>query len=656
MKLTAGILAHVDAGKTTFSERVLYAAHAIRTPGRVDHQDTFLDTHPIERARGITVFSGQAHLMIGDREVYWVDTPGHADFSAEMERALSVMDYAVLIVSATEGVQSHTETVWELLRAYGVHVFVFINKCDLQGADPVGVLRQLRTQLSGDMLDLRAWQETGRMDETLQEEIAARDETLLEALFSTGFQEAAWVDGLTEQIRHRQCFPVLSGAALSGEGIDTFLRLFLRLTRTDYDARREAPLAARVWQIRHDARGVRLCFMKLMQGTLRVKDTLPGGSGEAKINELRLYHGDRYQQVEQAVAGDVVAIPGLDGLKPGDGLGALPALPFHSEPMMAADLLWDAKLVPVVHMAAALRTLEDEEPTLHVETQGERISLRVMGGIELEVLQQLIRERFGYEVRFGPCRVLYRETVAAPCTGIGHYEPLRHYAEVHLRLVPGKPGSGIRFRSLVHVDELALNWQRLIETHVMEKAHRGVLTGAPLTDVTVELLRGRAHLKHTEGGDFRQATYRAIRNALMNAQSVLLEPICGFELRIPAELYGTLTGALRRMKAELAPPALQGDRMVLRGEAPFSLFAVWQQDFMMLTHARGTLRVWMARYAPCHNAEEVISAAAYQPLADDTPDSVFCSHGAGFTVAWDHVRDFAHCSQEYPPVQPGEDA
>lgn len=646
MKMTVGILAHVDAGKTTFSERVLYQAKAIRSLGRVDHQDAFLDDHPLERQRGITIFSGQACFPLGDRTLYWLDTPGHVDFSAEMERAVAVMDYAILLVSCAEGVQSHTETVWRLLESYHVPVFLFLSKTDREGADAEGVLAQLRDRLSPDMLDLRTYQRTGEMDEALQEAVAAQDETLMDALFSTGYQPEAWQNGLTEQIKRRQCFPVMAGSALTGDGMEGFLRAFLRLTRTDNELHARQPFEAQVYRVRHDAQGTRLCFLKLLQGTLQVKQELSLATGPAKVNELRVYHGERYRALDQAEAGDIVAVPGLDGLRPGDLLGRDGHRRFQTEPMMAADLLWDRAQIPAFRMSQAIRQLEDEEPTLCVEEQNDRISVHVMGGIQLEILTQLMQERFGYAVRFGPCRVLYHETIAAPAVGIGHYEPLRHYAEVHLRLVPAPRGSGIHFRSLAPVEELTLNWQRLIETHVFEKQHKGVLTGSPLTDVTVELLCGRAHLKHTEGGDFRQATYRAIRNALMYADSVLLEPICGFDIRLPAELYGAAAGALSRMKAETQPPEYTGDQVLLRGEAPFSLFSAWQKDFMMLTHGRGSLRVWMAREAPCHNAQEVIAASGYNPLADDTPDSVFCSHGAGFNVAWHKVKDFAHCHPE----------
>ncbi len=646
MKLTACVLAHVDAGKTTFSERVLYLTHAIRAIGRVDHQNSFLDTHPLEKQRGITIFSGQAHFQLEDKEVYWLDTPGHVDLSTEMERAVSVIDYAILVVSAVDGVQSHTETVWQLLKRYQVPTFLFLNKCDRDTAHPDAVLAEIQRRLSPDAIDLRTYQASGHMDEPLREALAERDEPLLDALFSGDDNAALWTSRLTALIAQRQVFPVMSGSALSGEGVEAFLHLFACLTATDYHMRLDQPPAGRVYRVRHNAQGARCCFIKLLCGRLRVKDEVPVAGEKVKINELRRYHGEQYQPLQEAQAGDLIGIPGLEGAVVGSVIGeGLDTLPFCTEPMMAADVLWDTSALPAFQMLQRLRILEDEDPMLGLSQQGDRITVHIMGAIQLDILRQLVQERFGLDIAFGPCRVLYRETIAAPSIGIGHYEPLRHYAEVQLRLVPAAPGSGIHFRSLAHVDDLELNWQRLIETHVLEKTHKGVLTGAPLTDVTVELLCGRAHPKHTEGGDFRQATYRAIRNALMYAQSVLLEPICGFELHLPFDSYGTATGALNKMLAQTQPPVFSddGSTVTLCGEAPYALFAPWQEQYMMLTHGRGTLRVWTSRYAPCHNAQEIIDAACYQPLADDTPDSVFCSHGAGFTVAWNRVRDFAHC-------------
>jgi len=641
MRKTIGILAHVDAGKTTFSERVLFHTQAIRKVGRVDHQDAFLDSHQLERQRGITIFSGLASFQLEGDTYYWLDTPGHVDFSTEMERAVSVMDYAVLIVSCAEGVQSHTETVWQLLKDYQVPVMVFLNKLDRAGADPERVIQQMRTRLSGDMLDLRHYQTNGRFSDEEAEVIAERDEELLERMFSTGCEDAAWLEALRRQVADRLVYPVMAGAALEGRGVAEFLRVLSALTKTDHKS--DADLSARCYQVRHDAQGQRLCFLKLLSGMIRVKDEIQSGM---KVNELRIYHGDKFRPVDAAYAGDIVAIPGMEGIRPGDVIGQAVPTRFRTEPMMAADVLFDEKAIPAFRMMQALRILEDEEPTLTVtETQG-HIAVHVMGRIQLEVLRQLLQDRFGYAVEFGPTHVLYRETISGPSIGVGHYEPLRHYAECHVRLVPTAPGSGVTFRSLCHVDTLQLNWQRLIAGHVSEKQHKGVLTGSPLTDVEVQLLTGRAHLKHTEGGDFRQATYRAIRNALMYADSVLLEPVAGFSLRAPSDMYGALAGALSRLQADVDVPEYDEDSVILRGECPYAIFAPWQEEFLSLTHGRGALRVWMSRYATCRDQQSIVETIGYNPLADDTPDSVFCSHGAGFTVPWNEVRNYMHMSHE----------
>lgn len=641
MRKTIGILAHVDAGKTTFSERVLYHTQAIRKIGRVDHQDAFLDSHALEKQRGITIFSGLANFELNGDTYYWLDTPGHVDFSTEMERAVSVMDYAVLIISCAEGVQSHTETVWQLLKEYNVPVFVFLNKLDRIGADPERVMQQMKNRLSPDIVDIRSFQYLGRFSDEEIEAIAEHDEDLLEQLFDGGFDEQRWLDSLRNQIKERRCFPVMAGVALEGRGVEEFLHILSCLTVVA--APDDSTLAAQCYQVRHDPQGQRICFLKLLSGSLKVKDELPDGQ---KVNELRCYHGDRYRAVDTAVSGDIVGIPGLEGIRPGDMIGTDRKSVFHTEPMMAANVLWNEKAIPAFRIMQALRILEDEDPTLTVTEQRGHISVHVMGRIQLEVLKEQIHTRFGFVVEFGPTQVLYKETISAASIGVGHYEPLRHYAECHVRLVPTAPGSGVTFRSRCHVDTLALNWQRLIAGHVSEKQHKGVLIGAPLTDVCVELLTGRAHLKHTEGGDFRQATYRAIRNALMYADSVLLEPIAGFSLRAPADMYGALAGALNRMQAEVDLPEYEDDCVILRGEAPYSLFAAWQEDFLSLTHGRGALRVWMSRYAPARDQASIIQAAAYNPLADDSPDSVFCSHGAGFVVPWDEVHSHMHMSHE----------
>ena len=643
MNKVIGILAHVDAGKTTFSEQILYHAGAIRTAGRVDHKNAFLDAHPLERQRGITIFSDQAVFERGGDRYFWVDTPGHADFSTEMERAVTVMDYAVLIINGAEGIQSHTETVWKLLDAYSVPVFLFVNKTDRTGFDGEKIIARLKKRLSGDITDMNGWT-GGEMGEELIEAVAERDENALEVLMDGGYDAILWEKTLKEQIAGRRIFPLYMGSALTDKGIVEFLDALCLLTEQK-EAGTEG-FSGLVYKVRHDAQGNRLCFFKVLSGSVRPREeiALPGGS--AKINELRVYHGSKFTPAQAAERGMLCAAAGLNDVRPGDYIGADAGKknPFRSEPMMAVSVEF-GKEIPTGKLLAALREMEDEDPSLSVicnEATG-AVDLHVMGGIQLEVISQLMLDRFGMKIDFGPMRVLYMETVVSPSLGIGHYEPLRHYAEVQLRLVPAERGSGISFKSSCHVDELALNWQRLIETHVFEKAHKGVLTGAPLTDVCVELLCGRAHNKHTEGGDFRQSTYRAIRNALMYAESILLEPICRFELRAPQESFGRVMGDLNRMQAKTDPPVMEEGDFTLSGEVAFALFSCYQADFMAATHGRGMLSYHLDHYAPCRNAEEIIAACNYNPLADDTPDSVFCAKGAGYTVPWDQVRNEAHC-------------
>ena len=654
-----GILAHVDAGKTTLSEQLLFHAGVLRAPGRVDHRDAFLDAHPLERQRGITIFSDQAVFERNGHRFFWVDTPGHADFAAEMERALSVLDMAVLVVNGAEGIQSHTETIqghtetlWSLLAAYGVPTVLFINKTDRPACDVDGVLAQLKGQLSADAVDMGGWH-GGDLPTGVAEAVAERDEALLDRWLSDAYEPTAWLEGLGRQVANRQLFPVYSGSALNDLGVAQLLDALCLLAQSSLregnpPSEDGAPFRALCYKVRHDAQGGRVCFFKVMAGALKPREEFPLAGGTARVNELRLYSGTKFTPLQRAEAGMLCAAPGLSGVRPGDVIGhGSGHNRFHTEPMMAASALWDPS-VPANKVLAALRQLEEEDPALAVmvnEATG-GIDLRVMGRIQLEVIRQLMQENFGITLDFGPMRVLYMETIATPAVGVGHYEPLRHYAEVQLRLVPGPRGSGIRFESLCHVDELALNWQRLIETHVFEKTHKGVLTGAPLTDVVVQLLHGRSHLKHTEGGDFRESTYRAIRNALMYAKGVLLEPICRFTLRAPADSYGKVMGDLARMHAETEPPVMDGDRFTVAGEAPVAVFSRYNDDYLAATHGRGQLQYRLDHYAPCRDADAIVEAAHYNPLADDTPDSVFCSHGAGYTVPWDQVKAHAHCPVE----------
>ena len=645
-------MAHVDAGKTTFSEQLLYHAHALRTPGRVDHQDGFLDIHPLEKARGITIFSDQACFDYDGDTWYWVDTPGHVDFSSEMERALSVMDAAVLIISCVEGVQSHTETVWRLLEKYGVPVFIFLNKTDRTGARPDEVVRRIEALLTKDVLDLRnAFSSDGALTDVAAERVAEGDEELLDRLFEEGYDRELWLESLKRQIQERKLFPLMAGSALKDEGVEEFLRALSLLTKTDYQRHEAEPFRARAFKVRFDAQGNRMVFMKVLSGAVSSRDEIDTPAGRMKINELRIAHGAKFRQVSRAEAGDLAAAVGLMDVKPGDVVGEkCERSRFVTEPLMAAEVLYPKEIHPT-KMLAAMRQLEDEEPMLGVQwNEGtQSIELMVMGEIQLDVIRELAMSRFGIRIDFGPCRVRYMETIAETAYGIGHYEPLRHYAEVHLKLEPGKRGSGIAFESACHVDTLALNWQRLIETHVFERTHKGVLTGSPLTDVKITLLTGRAHLKHTEGGDFRQSTYRAIRNALMQAKNVLMEPICTFTMRAPADALGRLLGDLNRMRAKTEPPEYIGDEISIAGEAVFAALNEYQTEFAAVTHGRGALAWQLDHYEPCAEQERIVAERGYQPLADEPADSVFCAKGAGYTVAWDKVRDFAHLKSEANP-------
>ena len=633
-KLVIGILAHVDAGKTTLSEGLLYTCGRLKKLGRVDHKDAFLDTDPMERERGITIFSKQAILPLEGAELTLLDTPGHADFSAEMERTLQVLDCAILVISGTDGVQGHTHTLWKLLERYGVPTFLFINKMDLAGADRDALLSELKSRLDEGCVDFAA------PAEQIQEQAAVCDEDALERYLEDG----ALDDGaLTALIAKRKLFPCWFGSALKLEGVAEFLQGLARW------APRPAPgpdFAARVFKISRDGQGTRLTWMRLTGGTLRVKDLLSGPGWEEKADQLRLYSGAKFQPVDQAEAGDVVAVTGLSRTAAGEGLGAeAEALPPALEPVLTYQVVLPAGQDP--HTALQkLRQLEEEDPQLHLVWNGRlgEIHLQLMGEVQLEILQRLIADRFGMEVSFGRGGIVYRETIAAPVIGVGHYEPLRHYAEVHLLLEPLPRGSGLEFRSACPQDLLDGNWQRLILTHLAERPHPGVLTGAPVTDLRVTLLAGRAHLKHTEGGDFRQATYRAVRQGLMEAESILLEPWYDFRLEVPAPQVGRALSDVQRMGGQAGAPESAGDLAVLTGSAPVAGLRDYGREVAAYTRGRGRLSCTSGGYAPCHNQDEVVAAMGYDPERDveNPPGSVFCAHGAGYNVKWDEVKAMAH--------------
>ena len=640
-RLVLGIFAQVDAGKTTLSEALLYKTGALRTLGRVDRGDTHLDTHELERARGITIFSKQARFETERLAVTLLDTPGHADFAPEAERVMPVIDCALLLVSGTDGVQGHTLTLWRLLQHYGVPVVLFFNKMDLPGADRAALLADARTALSDHCAAL---------DDV--ESVALSSEALLEHFLNTGALDDALA---ADAVAKRELFPCLFGSARQLDGIDELLQALERLAPVPVYP---TELSARVYQIAHDLQGNRLTFLKVTGGTLAVRSAVrchrPDGEPlEAKVTQLRLYSGAEFEAVQQVPAGDVCAALGLSGLLAGDTLGAAaPDRGAALEPVMSYCIRLPADLDPQLALPK-LRLLEEEEPQLRMvwDARLREIRVQLMGAVQLEILQSLIRMRFGWDVTFDTGRISYRETIAAPVEGVGHFEPLRHYAEVHLILAPLPQGSGLVFDTVCSEDVLDRNWQRLILTHLQEKQHLGVLTGSPVTDLRITLAAGRAHLKHTEGGDFRQATYRAVRQGLMKAESILLEPYYAFRLTVPPEQIGRAISDIRAKSGSFDPPVEAPGGTLLQGRAPVSELRDYARDVAAYTRGRGRLSCEVAGYFPCHNTEAVVAALAYDPAADleNTPDSVFCSHGAGITIPWDQVEENMHLESVLRP-------
>ena len=650
--IVLGVLAHVDSGKTTLSEAMLYRAGVIRKLGRVDHRDAFLDTDALERARGITIFSKQALLDAGQTHITLLDTPGHVDFSAEAERTLQVLDYAVLVISGPGGVQSHTETLWQLLRRYRIPTFVFINKMDLPGPTRAELLEQLNRRLGEGFVDFGA-------------DPAARDEALAlcdERLMDAWLEQGALEDGqILPAIARRHVFPCWFGSALRLDGVDPLLEGLDRFTRP---APALSAFGAAVFKVSQDEQGARLTWLRVTGGELKVKDLLSGEGPEGpwaeKANQLRLYSGTKYTLAERVGPGQVCAVTGLTQCRPGQGLGAQR----DSEPPALEPVLSYQVLLPEGTDAHAaldkLRRLEQEDPQLHVvwnETLGQ-IHLQLMGEIQLEVLRTLLAQRFGLEVSFGPGGILYKETLTEPIEGVGHYEPLRHYAEVHLKLEPLPPGSGMQYAADCREEVLDKNWQRLVLTHLEEKQHLGVLTGAPLTDMKITLIAGKAHLKHTEGGDFRQATYRAVRQGLMMGKSQLLEPWYSFRLEVPAENIGRAITDIQRREGTFDPPETGLETAVLTGTAPVATLRDYPVELAGYTHGRGRISLTPVGYRPCHNAAQVIAESGYQPQHDlDNPaDSVFCAHGAGFVVSWADVRSHMHVDSGWGKSQRPADA
>ena len=657
-KLVIGILAHVDAGKTTLSEELLYLCGEIRKIGRVDHGDAFLDTYELEKERGITIFSKQALLKTENMEVTLLDTPGHVDFSAEMERTLQVLDYAILVINGMDGVQSHTMTLWRLLERYQIPTFLFVNKMDQQGTDHDALLNDLKQHLHENCVDFGRTQDTdyGMYELTPEqlENIAVCEEDILETYLETGIVEDRDIARLIVQ---RKIFPCYFGSALKEKGVKDFWNGVQKYTA---EPKRPTEFGAKVFKIARDEQGNRLTYMKITGGSLKVKtllssnsngQSLPGRKAEEadweeKADQIRLYSGAKYELTSEAEAGTVCAVTGLTRTYPGEGLGIeqeseLPIL----EPVLNYQIILPDDCAPH-QMLQKLRQLEEEEPQLHIlwDSQFSEIHAQLMGEVQIEILKKLIWDRFHVAVEFGAGSIVYKETVAEPVEGVGHFEPLRHYAEVHLLIEPGEPGSGCQFFTACSEDVLARNWQRLILTHLEEKEHIGVLTGSPLTDVQITILTGRAHAKHTEGGDFRQATYRAVRQGLRKARNILLEPYYEFRLEVPAEMIGRAMADVQKMQGTFDAPEVEGETAILKGTAAVAQMRDYQKEVVSYTHGTGKLFCSLKGYAPCKNQDEVVQNIGYDPEADleNPTGSVFCAHGAGFVVPWDQVEAYMH--------------
>ena len=642
-KLVIGILAHVDAGKTTLSESMLYQSGSIRKLGRVDKGDAFLDTYKLERERGITIFSKQAQLSIDDLQITLLDTPGHVDFSAEMERTLQVLDYAILVISGADGVQGHTETLWKLLERYHIPIFLFINKMDQNGTDEAALMNELKKRLDENCVDFSQTD-----TDELNESIAMCSEALLEQYLESGEIEDTQIRNL---IRKRNLFPCYFGSALKVTGVDEFMRGIMNYTEVATESE-EAKFGAKVYKISRDDQGNRLTYIKVTSGCLKVKDLLSGRDRrkekdwEEKINQIRIYSGAKFETVNQAERGMICAVTGLSQTYPGEGLG----IERDSDiPILEPVLTYQIQLpedCEVHSMLEKLRQLEEEEPLLHIiwnEKLGE-IYAQIMGEVQIEVLKSLIWERFHVRIEFGKGNIVYKETIRQPVEGVGHFEPLRHYAEVHLLLEPAEAGTGLHFFSNCSQDTLDLNWQRLILTHLEEKEHCGVLTGSAITDMHITLTTGKAHQKHTEGGDFRQATYRAVRQGLKKAESILLEPYYSYRLEVPADMVGRAMTDIQRMSGSFDTPLQDGEIAILTGSAPVVTMRDYQTEVISYTKGRGRLSCTLEGYKPCHNQEEVVKEVGYDSERDlDNPTgSVFCAHGAGFVVKWDEVENYMH--------------
>ncbi|MDN4606705.1 GTP-binding protein [Sporosarcina highlanderae] len=643
MHKTIGIVAHVDAGKTTFSEQLLFHTNSIRQRGRVDHQDAFLDSHEIEKNRGITVFADQATFTFNGSHYTLIDTPGHVDFSPEMERAIQVMDYAIIIISAADGVEGHTETVWQLLKKHGVPTFFFLNKTDREGVDLEAVLDEIRGSLSDDIFNMAELTEGG-MSEELIEFIAERDEALLEQYMDSGYDNAIWMVALKRMISRREVFSYGHGSALRDSGVLEFLQGFDQLTVTDYSD--TGDFSARVYKVRHDENGQRVTFLKVLQGVMHVRDEIAYGEKSEKITQIRQYNGSKFKAVDVAHAGEIVAVTGLTEAGAGDPIGTLTGeVAFDLIPTLTSKVIFDST-IHVKEVLGYFKMLDAEDPSLHVSwnEQVQEIHVHVMGVIQLEVLKQIVKERFKFEVSFGDPKILYKETVGSSVNGYGHFEPLKHYAEVHLKIEPAERNSGITFENVCHANDLSIGNQNLVRSHIFERPHHGLLTGSALTDVKITLLTGRGHNEHTSGGDFREATFRALRQGLEKAENILLEPYYDFKIKVEMDHIGRVLSDIQQASGSFAPPETIGGKTVVTGRVPVATFMNYSTVFASYTNGKGALTLKFGGYNECHNTPEVIEAIGYNKDADPeyTSTSIFCAKGKGYPVPWDEAEAAMH--------------
>ncbi|MCF0149000.1 MAG: TetM/TetW/TetO/TetS family tetracycline resistance ribosomal protection protein [Clostridium sp.] len=645
MKKTIGILAHVDAGKTTFSEQLLYHTNTIRNRGRVDHKNSFLDSHNIEKERGITIFSDEAIFEIGDSKYYLIDTPGHIDFSSEMERALKILDYAILIVSGVEGIQGHTETIWTLLKKYNVPTFFFINKMDRTGADLEKIIEDIKNDLTSDICYI---DNLNNLNEEIIEFISERDESLLERYFNGEYNEEDWIISLKSLIKESKVYPCLSGSALQDQGIENFLSVFNDLTISDYNE--EGVFSGRVYKIKHDDNGTRLTFIKALSGSLKVRDEVSYGRDSEiieKISSIRVYNGTKFTTVDRVVAGDLFAVTGLSMANAGEAIGDLKdEVIFNMVPTLMSKVIFD-KSYNVKDILRVFRVLESEDPALNVIWNEvlQEIQVSIMGKIQLEVLKEVLDERFNIKIDFGPYEIMYKETINNATYGYGHFEPLKHYSEVHLKLEPNTRGKGITFENKCHADDLTTGHQNLIKTHIFERNHHGLLTGSPITDIKFTLITGRAHNKHTEGGDFREATFRAIRQGLEKSENVLLEPYYKFKIDVDLNYMGRVISDIQRLNGSFNPPDTKLNKVTITGRGPVSTFMEYSEEILTFTKGKGSINLIFDGYDVCHNTEEVIERLGYDKNADIeySSSSIFCSKGQGFVVPWDKVEEYIHC-------------